>query len=205
MHRFFSSILVLFLSPVGLLVLAALDSSMVFFLPTAVEATIVILVDRSRELAWLFPIMATAGSVAGALITLRIGAKLGNESIERWVPNSRLRYVQERIRRRKTWPLGAAGLMPPPFPMSALVLASGALGVQRLPFLMAFGVARLVRFSLVAVLAFFYGRGILRIMRLAGFQSIIIVFAIVAIVGTALGIYRIIHNPGTHRATTWHR
>jgi membrane protein DedA with SNARE-associated domain len=78
--------------------------------------------------------------------------------------------------------------------MSAVVLASGAMGVKRFPFITAFGIAKFVRFSVVAVLAPFYGKWILRIMRLEEFRFVIVVFAILAIGSTALGIYRISHR-----------
>ena len=80
MHKFFASIFGLFLSPLGLVVLAALDSSMIFFLPAAVEGAVVILTARYREFVWLFPLLATAGSVAGAWVTFGLGGKVGEES-----------------------------------------------------------------------------------------------------------------------------
>jgi len=72
MSKFFASIFGLFLSPLGLVVLAALDSSMVFFLPAAVEAAVVILTARYRELVWLFPILAAGGSMAGSSTALQM-------------------------------------------------------------------------------------------------------------------------------------
>ena len=90
--------------------------------------------------------------------------------------------------------LATSGLMPPPFPLSAFVLACGALGVKRSTFLLAFGVARLLRFAIVAVFAVLYGSWILRIMESDGFQFVIAVLAVVAIAGTAFSIYRISRN-----------
>lgn len=62
---FFSS----FLSPLGLFILAALDSSAIFFLPVAVDAAVVYLSSSRPQIVWLFPILATAGSLAGAMTT----------------------------------------------------------------------------------------------------------------------------------------
>ena len=191
MHKFFAAVFTLFLSPVGLVALAALDSSMVFFLPAAVEAALVILIARNREFAWLFPILATAGSVAGAFITLLIGAKIGEQGIARWLPKKKVRSVQERIKTSGTVALATSGLMPPPFPLSAFVLACGALGVKRPIFLVAFGVARLIRFSIIATFAVLYGSWILRVIESSAFQTVIAAFAIVAIAGTVFSVYRI--------------
>jgi membrane protein YqaA with SNARE-associated domain len=197
-QRFFSSVFLLFLSPVGLVALAALDSSMIFFLPTAVEAAVVILTARNREIAWLFPLLATAGSVMGAVVTLLIGAKIGEKGIRRWLPGKRLQSVQETIRKKGSRPLAMSGLMPPPFPLSAFVLACGALGVSKSRFLVAFGIARLIRFAIVATFAFFYGRWILRIMESDKFQFVLAIFAVVVIVGTAFSIYGISRKRGVH-------
>src|SRR5262245_39864166 len=146
MHSFFSSVFTLFLSPWGLVVLAALDSSMVFFLPTAVEAAVVILIARSREMFWVFPILAPIGSAVGASVTLIIGGKIGEDGIRRWVAQKRLQTVRDKIKAKGSVALATSGMMPPPFPLSAFVLACGALGVKRSTFLIAFGIARLIRF-----------------------------------------------------------
>src|SRR5262245_38236692 len=118
MQKFFASIFGMFLSPWGLVVLAALDSSMFFFLPMAVEAAVVILTARHRELVWLFPILAAAGSVAGAALTFMIGSKVGDEGLTRWVPERRLKGIQQRIKQKGAIALGSAGLLPPPFPLA---------------------------------------------------------------------------------------
>ena len=194
MHRFFSSVFTLFLSPVGLVALAALDSSLVFFLPTAVEAALVILIARNRDLALLYPVLAAVGSAAGASVTLFIGRKIGEDGISRWLPKSRLQAVRQKVKAKGSMALATSGLMPPPFPLSAFILACGALGVKSSTFLLAFGVARLIRFAIVAVFAVLYGSWILRLMESDGFQFVIAVLAVVAIVGTAFSIYRISRN-----------
>jgi membrane protein YqaA with SNARE-associated domain len=195
MHRFFSSVFALFLSPVGLVALAALDSSMVFFLPTAVEADLVILIARNREMFWLFPVLATIGSVAGASVTLAIGGKIGEEGIRRWVAQKRLQTVRDKIKAKGSVALATSGLMPPPFPLSAFVLACGALGVKQSTFLIAFGIARLIRFAIIATFALLYGNWILRVMKSDAFQFAVAVFATIAIVGTAFSVYRIVKRP----------
>lgn len=185
----------LFLSPVGLVALAALDSSMVFFLPTAVEAALVILIARNREMFWLFPVLATIGSVAGASVTLAIGRKIGEEGIRRWVAQKRLQTVRDKIKAKGSVALATSGLMPPPFPLSAFVLACGALGVKRSTFLIAFGIARLIRFAIIATFALLYGNWILRVMKSDAFQFAVAVFATIAILGTAFSVYRIVKRP----------
>jgi membrane protein YqaA with SNARE-associated domain len=198
MHKFFASIFGLFLSPVGLVVLAALDSSMVFFLPAAVEGAVVILTARYREFVWLFPILATAGSVAGAWVTFRIGSKIGEESLKFWLSEHRLKSMQKKIKEKGALALGAAGALPPPFPLSPFVLACGALHVRRTPFFLSFAIARVLRFGVIAVSALFYGNWILRVMESRTFQIGVTAFIVIAIVGTAFTIYQLKRSAGPH-------
>jgi membrane protein YqaA with SNARE-associated domain len=196
MHNFFASIFGLFLSPLGLVVLAALDSSMIFFLPAAVEGAVVILTARYREFVWLFPLLATAGSVAGAWLTFRVGGKIGEEGLKFWLSEHRLKSMQKRIRKKGAMALGAAGALPPPFPLSPLVLACGALHVRRTPFFLSFAIARVIRFGIIAISALFYGNWILRVMESRSFQIGVTVFVVVAFIGTAFTIYQVKRNTG---------
>ena len=40
---------------------------------------------------WIVPLLATAGSVAGAALTFWMGVKIGEQGLERWVPRKRLK------------------------------------------------------------------------------------------------------------------
>src|SRR5262245_62050932 len=98
MSTFFQSIFTAFLSPWGLLALATLDSSMLFFLPVAVDAAVIILSARYSEMFWVFPILATTGSVVGASITFWTGRKIGENSLEIWVPKARLQRIRSKLK-----------------------------------------------------------------------------------------------------------
>lgn len=54
-------------------------------------------------------------------------------------------------------------MLPPPIPLSPFVLASGALGVSRRRFLVVFGAARTLRYSLIAWFGMVYGRHVVRL------------------------------------------
>ena len=85
MRAFSHWIITLFASPVGVVVLAALDSTLFFSLPFGIDAAVIILAARLRELWWIVPLLATAGSVAGAALTFWMGVKIGEQGLERWV------------------------------------------------------------------------------------------------------------------------
>ena len=87
-----------FLTWWGAYLIAALDASMVFFLPCGVDAVVIFLAARDREVAWLYPLLATAGSITGAAGTFWIGRKIGEVGLERYVPARRLERLQCRVR-----------------------------------------------------------------------------------------------------------
>ena len=66
MRALFYSLLGYFLTPVGVVLMAALDSSMVFFLPLGIDFVVIIMAARKPELFWLYAILATVGSLMGA-------------------------------------------------------------------------------------------------------------------------------------------
>ena len=202
MQKFFASLFGLFLSPWGLVALAALDSSMFFFMPMAVEAAVVILTARHRELVWLFPILAAAGSVAGAALTFTIGSKIGDEGLTHWISEQRLKGIQHKIKQKGALALGSAGVLPPPFPLAPLILACGAFNVRKTPFLIAFAASRALRFGIIGGLAFLYGRWILRFMESTAFKTVVVLFFVAALLGTTYTIYRIHQKMRARQART---
>jgi membrane protein YqaA with SNARE-associated domain len=79
----FYSLLGYFLTPGGLIVLGALDSTFLFFLPLGIDFAVVILAARTPGLFWLYALLATAGSVIGGALTFWVGRKLGEHGLSR--------------------------------------------------------------------------------------------------------------------------
>ena len=178
--RFFA----FFLTWWGAYVIALLDASMVFFLPFGVDAVVIYLAASNRELAWLSPLLATAGSVTGAAVTFWIGQKIGEVGLERYVPARRLERLQCRVRDTGAVALAVPALMPPPFPLTPFVLTCGALRVNPWRFFSTFAAVRLLRFGVEAALAVAFGRRILQVLRSEMFQSVVLGFIALAILGT---------------------
>src|ERR1041385_2105568 len=159
----FSAAFHFFLSWWGAYLLAALDASMVFFLPFGIDAVVIYLCARNSMLFWIYPLLATAGSVTGAAITYWIGKKGGEIGLERLIPERRLERIRHRVQNKGAVAMAFAALMPPPFPLTPFVLTCGALQVDRWIFFGTFAAVRLLRFGTEAALARVYGRGVLRI------------------------------------------
>jgi len=100
MRGFSHWILSLFASPIGVVVLAFLDSTLFFSLPFGIDAAVIILAARLRELWWVVPLLATLGSLAGAALTFWMGVKAGEQGLDRYVPSKRLKHIRSRVRNR---------------------------------------------------------------------------------------------------------
>jgi membrane protein YqaA with SNARE-associated domain len=189
----FYSLLSYFLTPAGVVLLAALDASVVFFLPLGIDFVVIILAARRPELFWMYGLLATVGSIAGTAGTFWLGRKVGDHGLSRLVKPSTLKRVQQKVTHSAALPIAALGIIPPPFPFTAFVLTSGACGLNPWTFLSTLAGVRLVRFMTEAALASHYGRGILSWMQSRTFTIVVISLAVLAIIGTivsAVAVYR---------------
>ena len=193
MRGLFNSFLGYFLTPPGLVLLAALDSSIVFFLPLGIDFVLILLAARKPELFWLYAVLATAGSMLGAAGTFWIGRKVGEHGLARFVKPSRLKRVQERVGTSAAVTIGALAIIPPPFPFTAFVLTSGAGRVNAWAFFVTLGAVRAIRFIAEGALAARYGKGIIGWMQSTTFTVTVGVVAAIAIIGTlvsGIALYR---------------
>jgi membrane protein YqaA with SNARE-associated domain len=188
------SLLALFLTPWGLIILGALDSSLIFFLPLGIDVAVVILSARQPQLFWLYALLGAAGSLIGAGLTFWIGRKVGEHGLGRLISPSRLKRVEARVGESAAISTGILALIPPPFPFTAFVLVSGALRANPWSFLLALTSARVVRFGIEAALAARYGARILRWMESSVFEVIIGALTVLAIVGTIVSAIAVIRS-----------
>jgi membrane protein YqaA with SNARE-associated domain len=187
-----------FLTWWGAYLLAALDSTMVFFLPFGVDALVIYLCARSGMVFWIYPLLAAAGSVTGAAVTYWVGRKVGQMGLEHFVPSHRFERFRRRVQKQGASAMALAALLPPPFPLTPFVLTCGALEIDRWTFLSTFGLMRLIRFGAEAALARVYGRGVLRLIESQPFQLVVAGFIIVAVAGTlvsAILLWRNVRQP----------
>ena len=188
-----------FLTWWGAFLMAALDTTMLVFLPFGVDTLIIYLAARSRELFWLYPLLATAGSLAGAMVTFWIGEKAGEHRLDRLVRGKRLEQMRNKVRDRGAVATATAALLPPPFPLTAFILTCGAVAVDRRRFFVSFGLMRLLRFGIEAILARVYGRGIVRVLESDAFRFVVTGFIVLAVVGTIVSAIMLWRSTRHHR------
>jgi membrane protein YqaA with SNARE-associated domain len=204
MRGVFYSFIGYFLTMPGLVAMATLDSSLVFFLPLGIDFVLIVLAARKPDLFWLYALLATAGSVLGSAVTFWLGRKIGEHGIAKLVKPSRLARIQERVNAAAAYRLAALALIPPPFPFTAFVLTSGALRVHPWSFFTTLAGVRAVRFGIEGALAAYYGRGIVAWMKSDVFQWIVGGFIALAVAGTivsAIAVIRSTRRPGSKRTT----
>jgi membrane protein YqaA with SNARE-associated domain len=196
MRSFSRWIIVLCASPAGVIVLAALDSTLFFSLPFGIDAAVVLLAARLKQTWWIVPPIATAGSVAGAALTFWMGMKIGDQGLERWVSQRRLQRIRAHIRARGAVALAVLDLIPPPFPFTPFVLAAGALDVSARLFFVTLTVCRTLRFGIEAALAFAYGPRILTWLDSNLFHGILVGCIAIAIALTLISLLQVVRATG---------
>jgi len=178
----------------GLWLIAGLDSTMLFFLPLAVDIAVIVLSSRAHEMFWVYPIIAAGGSLCGAAITYYIGYRIGDPELGRFVSPGRLARVRKKIRSKGAVAIALLDLVPPPFPFTAFILAAGALEISAYRFFFWLFITRLLRFGAEGVLAFFYGRQIIRWFNSQMFEYIATFLIAVAVLGTTLATIQVIRS-----------
>jgi membrane protein YqaA with SNARE-associated domain len=194
MRTLFYSFLGYFLTPAGLLVLAVLDSSLVFFLPLGIDFVVIILSAQKPTLFWLYALLAAVGSLIGAATTFWIGRKAGEHGLVRLVKPSRLKRVQQHVNQSAAASIAALAIVPPPFPFTAFVLTSGAFRVDVWSFFTILAGVRLLRFGVESSLAARYGRRILLWMESTTFEVIVGTLVVLAVAGTAVSAVALIRG-----------
>jgi membrane protein YqaA with SNARE-associated domain len=190
-------VLTVFASPIGVFILAALDSTLFFSLPFGIDFVVIIVAARLQALVWIVPVLATAGSVSGAALTFWMGAMIGEKGLDRHVPSKRLDRIRAKIRNSGAVALAVLDLIPPPFPFTPFVFAAGALDVRARVFFATLVVCRMIRFGGETILAARYGRSIVRWLDSDIFHDIVTASIVIAMALTVLSIVRLVRSAKT--------
>jgi membrane protein DedA with SNARE-associated domain len=154
------------LGGLGVFAVAIIDSSVIPLpLPGSTDLLLLLLTAHRGTTplaaAWLAA-CAVSGSMLGGYLTFGAGRKGGEVALERYVPARFLKKITGWVERHGAWSVGLAAILPPPVPLTPFLLAAGALQVPRVRFLLSYGIARLLRYGLLAWLGVTYGRRIVR-------------------------------------------
>ena len=147
--------------------------------------------SRSGPVWILYVVVAAVGSTVGALIDDMLTRSAGEKGLRKFVSGNRIKKLKERIEEHAGWVVFTATLLPPPFPFTAVIMTAAALQYSRRKLLLLVLCGRLVRFTLAALLAVYFGRKILVYARnSAALEYLVYALIVISIVATTVTIIK---------------
>jgi membrane protein YqaA with SNARE-associated domain len=148
----------------GLILLGMLDNSIV---PVAGSMDIITVLLCANDKSWwaYYVFMATAGALAGGYTTYLLARGESKSKLADWLKQSKLKSFRKVFER---WGFGAIvvpAILPPPFPMVPFLIAAGATRYPRGKFIAALAIGRGIRYAILGVLGYLYGRWIITVFR----------------------------------------
>jgi membrane protein YqaA with SNARE-associated domain len=183
------------LGPWGLLLLGVLDSSFLF-MPLGNDLLIVGLTTQHPELLPLYAPIAALGSVLGCVLLDLVVRKQGKAGLEKIAGKKRMQYLKKKIGDRAAFSLAFASLAPPPFPFTPVVAAASAFEYPRRKMFAVIAVSRIVRFTLVGLLAIFFGRRIVRIAQSPVFEGVVLGILVLFLIGSIFSVMKWLKRGG---------
>ena len=196
------------LGGMGIFAVSIVDSSVIPLpLPGSTDLLLLLLAAHrgttGLTAAWL-AFCAIAGSMLGGYLTWSAGRKGGEVALERYVPKRLLGSVTGWVQKHGAWSVGFAAILPPPVPLTPFLLAAGALKVPRGRFLVFYGIARTLRYSLLAWLGVTYGHHVVRtwLKSLDDWSATILwIYGGLVVLGIGFGVWKFLKSrPSRDRA-----
>lgn len=181
----------------GPFLLEALDSSF-FYVPLGNELLLFALVhgEGARWMWILYALSGALGTVVGVLLLDLVVRRLGEEGIARVVKPGRFKRLKARMEAHTVWVTFLSGALPPPFPFRVTMMTASALQCPRGKILLSVFAGRALRFGAEALLILYFGRAFLKVMESEAFEYVVYLLTFVAVVGSALLIYKLIKSRG---------
>ena len=174
----------------GLFLLGALDSSFLV-LPFGNDFLLIALVSSSRGPAWiLYVVVSALGSLVGVFIVDLILRKAGEKGLERFVKPERVKQLKKRMDKSAGWVIFTSTLLPPPFPFTPIIMSASALQASRTKLYGGVFVGRLVRFTIEALLALYFGRQVLRFLNSPIVDYVVYALIVIAVIGSVLSLLK---------------
>lgn len=171
----------------GLILLGIADNSLIP-LPGSTDVVTILLAAHHHEPWFYYTIMAIVGAVLGGYLTYRMARKGGKETLEKRFSQRKVKKVYAIFERWGFAAVAIPAILPPPFPITPMLLAAGALQYPTRKFLTALAVGRGVRFTILGYLGHHYGRTIVKLFALYYWPVLIALIAF-ALLGGLYGLF----------------
>jgi membrane protein YqaA with SNARE-associated domain len=126
-------------------------------IPIPMDALVATWAWHDHRRAWLYVIMAAAGSAVGGLIPFLLGRAGGELFLLRRIDRSRYEEMMARFEKQEFLAMAIPSAMPPPTPWKAFVFGAGVFEMKIWQFMLAVFAGRALRFGVEAVLTIKYG------------------------------------------------
>lgn len=176
------------LGGIGLILLGIADNSP-FPVPGGMDALTIILSAHQKSWWPYYAVMATIGGLVGGYVNYKLGREGGKEGLEKKLSKQKAQMAHKVFNKYGFRSLLVPGLLPPPFPFSPFVLAAGALNYSLKKFLLAVGVARAIRYSILAYLGSRYSHQIFGFFRAYNQPILWALLALAAAGGIVIAVY----------------
>jgi len=175
----------------GIFLFSVLDSSFLV-LPFGNDLLLIGLTSADRGgIGWIgYVIAASVGSVIGVLLVDVLMRKTGEKGLQRFVSNKTADQLKAKIQKRAGVTVFITSLLPPPFPFTPVMMTASALQYPRLKLLGSVLAGRLVRYTIEAILALYFGRKLIRYINSDKFAYFVYVLMGLALVASIVSILK---------------
>lgn len=180
------------LGGLGLIPLGMLDNSII---PVTGSMDVITVLLCAHGKGWwpYYVFMATLGSLVGGYTTYRLARGEGKGRLGKILSRAHMKQVKDIFERWGFAAIVVPAMLPPPFPMVPFLIAAGASQYPRGKFLSALAIGRAIRYTILGLLGFLYGRWILTVIRQHVWTIVFIGLALV-LVSATLAFFRLRHE-----------
>lgn len=174
--------------------MGVLDSSFLI-LPFGNDLVVVSMVARHPNQTVWYVAMAAAGSSLGAALLAITARRLGEEGLARLAGKRSFNRVKDKVGRHAGFAVAIGGLAPPPFPFTTVIASVAALGYPVWRILLVNFVARLARFTVLALLALRFGKQVLHVAQSPPFVWAMGTFIVLCAIASGFSIAHWVWKP----------
>jgi membrane protein YqaA with SNARE-associated domain len=138
----------------GVFVVAFADSAL---LGMPVDAVVAAYVYQHHSRFLLYVVLASLGSALGSVPLYILGYLGGEKVLRKRISEARFLRIHRSFEQHEFWALMFPGMLPPPTPFKAFVLAAAVFEMRFSHFLAAVFAGRFVRFLVLALLTLWFG------------------------------------------------
>ena len=178
----------------GPLLMGVLDSSFLI-LPFGNDFVVVGFVAQHPDRIAGYVLAAACGSTLGALLLTIVARRVGQDRIAKLAGKRTFARLEQRIGKHAGVAIAVGGLAPPPFPFTTVIASAAVLGYPTRRVLLINFVVRLVRFTLLALLALRFGNAVLQLAQSAPFEWAMTVFIALCVAASGFSIAHWVRKP----------